>query len=369
MQAMARRGIPAVETLAGGNMSGAQIARRLMMRTRYRMERRALLGGATALGLAAVPGARVGVAQTLDRLVFQTDWRAQAEHGGFYQAVATGIYRRHGIECEIRQGGPQQNPAQLLVAGRVDAIMGNGFQALNFVRENIPFLCIGAIFQKDPQILMTHEGNGINGFEGMRGRPILVGSSGRVTYWPFLRARFGFTDDQIRPYTFNIQPFLADRMAIQQGFLSSEPFSAMQAGARPRVFLIADVGYQNYNNTVLVGRRMVEHRGDVLQRFMNASIEGWVEYMAGRDNAAADALITRDNPEMNAERIAYAIRVMNEMGIVMSGDAERLGIGAMTDARWESFFQSGRDAGLYPAGMDVKLAYDLRFVNNRVGLT
>lgn len=339
------------------------------MRTRYRIERRALLGGSTALALAAVPGARVGVAQSLDRVIFHTDWRAQAEHGGFYKAVADGIYRRHGIECEIRMGGPQQNPAQLLLAGRVDAIMGNGFQALNFVRENIPFLCVGAIFQKDPQILMTHEGNGIERFEDMRGRPVLIGAAGRVTFWPFLKARFGFTDDQIRPYTFNIQPFLADRMAIQQGFLSSEPFSAIQAGVRPRVFLIADAGYENYNNTVLVSRRMVDTRGEVLQRFMTASIEGWAGYMAGRDNAAADAAIIRDNPEMNAERIAYAIRVMNEMGIVMSGDAERLGIGAMTDARWESFYSSCRDAGLYPAGMDFKRAYDLRFVNQRVGLT
>ncbi|WP_027283318.1 ABC transporter substrate-binding protein [Rubritepida flocculans] len=339
------------------------------MRTRYRIERRALLGGGVALSLAAVPGARVPHAQPLDRITFQTDWRAQAEHGGYYQAVAAGIYRRHGIECEIRMGGPQQNPAQLLIAGRVDAIMGNGFQALNFARENIPFLCIGAIFQKDPQILMTHEGNGITRFEDMRGRPILVGAAGRTTYWPFLRARFGFTDEQIRPYTFNIQPWLADRMAIQQGFLSSEPFSAIQAGARPRVFLIADAGYENYNCTINVSRRMVEERGDLLQRFVNATIEGWTQYMRRQDIEGANRLIMRDNPEMTQERIDYAIRVMNEMGIVMSGDAERLGIGAMTDARWESFYNATRDAGVNPPGMDFRRAYDLRFVNKRVGLS
>jgi NitT/TauT family transport system substrate-binding protein len=339
------------------------------MRTRYRIERRALLGGGVALSLAAVPGARVPYAQTLDRITFQTDWRAQAEHGGYYQAVAAGIYRRHGIECEVRMGGPQQNPAQLLVAGRVDAIMGNGFQALNFVRENIPFLCVGAIFQKDPQILMTHEGNGINRFEDMRGRPILVGAAGRTTYWPFLRARFGFTDEQIRPYTFNIQPWLADRMAIQQGFLSSEPFSAIQAGARPRVFLIADAGYENYNCTINVSRRMVEERGDLLQRFINATIEGWTQYMRRQDIEAANRLIIRDNPEMTNERIDYAIRVMNEMGIVTSGDAATLGIGAMSAARWESFYNTTRDAGIYPPGMDFRRAFDLRFVNKRVGLS
>lgn len=339
------------------------------MRTRYRVERRALLTGGVGLALVAVPGARIGRTQSLDRVSFQTNWRAQAEHGGYYQAVANGIYRRAGIECDLRMGGPQQNPAQLLLAGRVDMIMSNGFQALNYVRENIPFLAIASIMQKDPQVLMTHEGNGINSFEDMRGRPILVGASGRVTYWPFLRARFGFTDEQIRPYTFNIQPWLADRMSIQQGFLSSEPFSALQAGARPRVFLIADAGYENYQTTIDISQRMVNERSDLVQRFVNATIEGWAQYMRKENIEAANRLIIRDNPEMTMERIDYAIDSMNRNGIVMSGDAERLGIGAMTHERWERFYNGMRDAGLYPAGMDFRRAYDLRFVNRRVGLS
>jgi NitT/TauT family transport system substrate-binding protein len=339
------------------------------MRTRYRIERRALLTGGTALTLAAVAGARVGVAQSLDRFVYHTDWRAQAEHGGFYHALASGLYRRAGLDVEIRMGGPQMNPSQLLLAGRVDAIMGNGFLGLNFVRENVPFLVVAAMFQKDPQVLMTHEGNGIERFEDMRGRPILVGAAGRTSYWPFLRARFGFTDEQIRPYTFNIQPWLADRNSIQQGFLSSEPFSAIQAGARPRVFLIADAGYDNYNCVIATSRRMVDERPEVLQRFVNASIEGWSQYMRSQDVGAANAAIMRDNPEMTQERINYAVRVMNEMGIVMSGDAQSMGIGAMTDARWERFYNTMRDAGVYAPGLDVRRAYDLRFVNRRVGLS
>jgi len=339
------------------------------MRTRYRIQRRALLGGGTALALAAVPGARVGLAQSLDRVSFQTNWRAQAEHGGYYQAVAAGIYRRHGLEVDLRAGGPQQNPAQLLLAGRVDFIMSSGFQALSYVRENIPFLTIGSIMQKDPAILMTHEGNGINRFEDMRGRPILVGAGGRATYWPFLRARFGFTDEQVRPYTFNIQPWLADRMAIQQGFLSSEPFSAIAAGMRPKAFLIADAGYENYQTTIDVSQRMVNDRPDVVQRFVNATMEGWSQYMRGENVAAANAMIIRDNPEMDQSRIDYAVRVMNEQGIVLSGDALQLGIGAMTDARWQSFYNSTRDVGLNPSNLDFKKAYDLRFINKRVGLT
>lgn len=339
------------------------------MRSRFRIERRATLAGGATFALVAVAGARVPVAQSLDRVSFQTNWLAQAEQGGYYQAVAAGIYRRHGIECDLRMGGPQQNLAQLLLAGRVDMVMSNGFQALSYVRENLPFLTIAAIMQKDPQILMSHEEAGISGFEQMRGRPLLIGAGGRITYWPFLRARFGFTDDQIRPYTFNLQPFLADKGAIQQGFLTSEPFSAMQAGARPRVHLIADAGFPNYQTTIDISRRMVEQKADVVQRFVNATIEGWAQYMRGQDVEAANRRIMRDNPEMTAERIAYAVRVMNERGIVFSGDAETLGIGAMTDARWADFYTIMRDAGAAPPGLDIRRAYTLQFVNKRVGLT
>ena len=335
--------------------------------TKYRIERRTLLGGALGFALVPVPGAKVS-AQTLDRVSFQTNWRAQAEHGGYYHAVAAGIYRRYGIEAEIRMGGPQMNPAQLLLAGRVDMIMSGGLTALNYVRENIPFLCIAAIMQKDPQILMTHEGNGINSFEDMRGRPIMIGAVARTTFWPFLRRRFGFTDEQIRPYTFNIQPFLADRMAIQQGFLSSEPFAAIQGGARPRTFLIADAGYPNYQTTIDISRRMVTERADLVQRFVNATIEGWTQYMTGQGIEAANALIKRDNPEMTDERIAYAIRVMNEQGIVKSGDALTLGVGAMTAARWQTLYNTMVEVGVLPAGLDVTRAYSLDFVNKRVGL-
>lgn len=334
------------------------------MRTRYRIERRTLGG----LALSVVAGARVGVAQSLDRVSFHTNWRAQAEQGGYYQAVAAGIYRRHGLEVDLRQGGPQLDPVRLMLAGRVDMIMSNGFQALTYVRENVPALTIAAMMQKDPQVLMTHAGNGINSFEDMRGKPILVGSGGRVTYWPFLKARFGFTDEQVRPYTFNLQPFLVDRMAIQQGFLSSEPLSARQAGANPRTFLIADAGYDNYQTTIDINRSFMDQKAEVVQRFVNASIEGWTEYMKAQDIAAANRLIIRDNPEMTEDRIAYAIRAMNEAGIVVSGDATTLGVGAMTDIRWERFYNTMRDAGVYPAGLDFKKAYDLRFVNKRVGL-
>jgi NitT/TauT family transport system substrate-binding protein len=337
------------------------------MGTKYRIHRRNLLAGGTAFSLVPVAGAPAS-AQLLDRVVFQTDWRAQAEHGGYYQAVAAGIYRRHGIDCDLRQGGPQLNPAQLLVAGRVDMIMSNPFQPLNYVRDNIPFLCIAAIFQKDPVILMTHEEAGIDRFEKMRGRPIAISAASRVTHWPFLRSRFGFDDSQIRPKAASLQPFMADKNSIYQGIVSSEPFAAMQAGAHPRVHMLADAGYEAYNTTVDISAKLVTEKRDLVQRFIDATIEGWTEYMKGQDIAAANALIKRHNPEMPDEMLAYGLKVMRERGMVLGNEAAMLGIGAMTHERWDRFYSTMRETGVYPAGLDIRRAYSLDFVNRKVGV-
>ena len=333
----------------------------------WRLNRRAALGlaGSAAL-LTALP--RRPSAQTLDKVSFHTDWRAQAEHGGYYQAIAAGIYRKHGIECEVRQGGPSLNIGQLLLAGRVDMIMSNSFAAFTYARENAPFHCIAAIFQKDPQVLIGHPGTGL-GFNNLRNKTLLIGAGGRVTYWPYLRKRFGLRDEQLRPYTFNFAPFLADRNVVQQGFLSSEPYAIKQAlGRMPEVLLLADAGYGSYQTTIDISSRMAAEKKDLVQRFVNASFEGWAQYLKGGPAiAAANELIKKHNPDMSDDKIEYAIQVMNERGIVLSGDALQLGIGAMTDARWQHFYESMVDVDVLPKGLDVRKAYSLEFVNKGVG--
>src|ERR1700704_1899707 len=322
-----------------------------MTMTKYRIDRRkalGLMGG--AVSLAAVPGVRVS-AQTLDKVSYLTNWRAQAEHGGFYLAATNGLYKKHGIECDLRQGGPQQNPSQLLLGGRVDMIMSNSFEGINYAKENI-----------------SHPGVGHASFEQLKGAPILIGAGGRNSYWPFLKAKFGFTDEQARPYTFNMAPFLADKQVSQQGFVSSEPYVIMQAGVQPVVHLIADAGFDNYNTTINISRKMAEEKKDVVQRFINATLEGWAEYMKGGPAIeAANAQIRRDNPDMTDDKMAYALKVMNERGIVKSGDALKLGVGAMTDERWKRFYETMTAAGAFPPGIDYKQAYSLEFVNKGVG--
>jgi NitT/TauT family transport system substrate-binding protein len=338
------------------------------MNTKYRVDRRkalGVLGG--AVSLVAVPGARA-FAQSLDKVSYQTNWRAQAEHGGFYLARENGIYKKHGIDADIRMGGPQQNPSQLLLGGRVDMIMSNSFEGINYVKENLPFLVIASIFQKDPQVIISHPNVGHDSFEQLKGKPILIGAGGRTSYWPFLKARFGFTEEQARPYTFNMAPFLADKQLSQQGFLSSEPYVIMQAGVQPVVHLIADAGFGNYNTTINISKKMVEEKKDVVQRFVNASLEGWAEYMKGGEAIkAANAAIKKDNPDMDDAKMDYALKVMNERGIVKSGDALKLGIGAMTDERWKTFYEQMTAAGAFPPGIDYKKAYSLDFINKGVG--
>jgi NitT/TauT family transport system substrate-binding protein len=333
--------------------------------TRSRFGARILFALVAGLAAGGLPAA--GNAETLEKVSFQTNWRAQAEHGGFYQALATGIYKKYGLDAEIRMGGPQQDPSALLLAGKVDFIMSNAFAGFNYAKEKLPFVVIASMFQKDPQVLISHPGAGNDKLEQMKGKPVLIGAAARTSYWPFLRAKFGFTDDQIRPYTFNMAPFLADKNAIQQGFLSSEPFAIQLAGVKPVVHLLADAGFENYQTTVNTSRKLIAEKPDYVQRFINASIEGWYSYIYG-DPAPANALIKKDNPDMTDEKIAYAIKAMKEYGIVDSGDSKKYGIGAMTDERWTSFFKVNVQAGIYPADLDYKKAYTLQFVNKKVGM-
>jgi NitT/TauT family transport system substrate-binding protein len=320
---------------------------------------------AAALVCAVLALARGASAETVN---FGTDWKAEAEHGGFYQAVATGIYKKHGLEVNLRPGGPQVNHAQLLAAGVLDFnIASNSFVPLNFAQEKIPMVAVAAIFQKDPSVLIAHPGRGDDSLAALKGKPIMIGSDTRVTSWLFLKQKFGYTDDQIRPYTFSAAPFLADPKAIQQGYLTSEPFVIEKEGVKPVVMLLADAGYSSYGALIETSQKLAQDKPDLVQRFVNASIEGWYSYLYD-DPGPANALIKKDNPEMTDALLAYGRDKMKEYGIVDSGDAKQSGIGAMTEARWRDFFDTMVKAGLYPADSDFRKAFTLQFVNQKVGI-
>ena len=326
------------------------------------VQTRPLIFALQLLVLAALPAA------ALDKVTLATNWKAEAEHGGFYQAIATGIYKRYGLDVTLRMGGPQVNNPQLLAAGVVDFNVGSSsFAALNYVKAKVPMVTVAAMFQKDPQVLLSHPGQGNDTLAALKGKPILIAPAARLTFWNFLKVRFGYTDSQIRTYTFNTAPFLADKKAIQEGYLTSEPFTLRKAGVSPVVHVLADHGFDSYSTTIECSWKLVRENPDRVRRFVDASIEGWYSYLYG-DPKPANALIRRDNPEMTDELLAYGREAMKRHGVVDSGDAKTLGIGAMTDARWQRFAADMIKAGVYPANLDWKRAYTLQFVNRKVGV-
>jgi NitT/TauT family transport system substrate-binding protein len=302
-----------------------------------------------------------------DPITFGIDWRAEAEYGGYYQALAKGFYEKRGLTVTIREGGPQVNHMQLLMAGRLDFNLGGG-RAIEFVQNNLPYVAIAAIFQKDPAVLIAHPGQGNDSFPALKGKPIEIAPDARQSWWRFLAAKYGYTDAQTKLYTFNMAPFLADKSMVQQGYLGSEPFVIRQMGGiEPVVLLIADGGYKGYGNIITAGRKIVDEKPDLVRRFVDASVEGWYSFLYD-DPAPANGLIKQANPEMSDALLEYGRTVMKQHGIVDSGDALTLGIGAMTAERWREFYRGMVGVGVYPDGIDVDRAYVTGFVNHRVGI-
>jgi NitT/TauT family transport system substrate-binding protein len=310
--------------------------------------------------IAACLGGSALAQQPLTEVTFGTNWIAQGEHGGYYQAVADGTYEKYGLKVTIVPGGPRASNRMLMTVGKLDFYMGGSMiQAFSAVEKNIPTIVVAAHFQKEPQVLLSHPGQGLDTFADLKkSNDILLSKDGVATFFQWMKVEYGF----------NPAPFLANKASVQQGYVTSEPLTIEKAaGFKPNVFLLADHGFSTYSTTVETRREVVEKNPDLVQRFVDASTIGWYHYLYG-DNTKAKELIKRDNPEMTEELLAYSRTKMKEYGIVDSGDTASLGIGAMTDARMKDFFDKMVKAGLFKADLDYRQAYTLRFVNKGVGL-
>jgi len=319
-------------------------------------------------GFAATLGAS-SVALAADKVTFGTNWLAEAEHGGYYQAVVDGTYAKYGLDVTILPGGPQANNRMLLVTSKIDFYMGgNMIQAFEAVEQNIPTIVVAAAFQKDPQIFMSHPGVGLDKWTDLTKAPAFVGKEGLASFYQWMRVAYGFKEENVKPYNFNAAPFIADKNSIQQGYLTSEPYEVeKQGGFKPNIFLLADQGYSTYATTIEARSETVAKNPDLVQRFVDASTIGWYHYLYG-DNSKANAAIKKDNPDITDDQIAFSIGKMKEYGVADSGDTLKLGMGAMTDARMKDFFDILVKAGVVKADVDYKKAYTLQFVDKGVGL-
>ncbi len=304
-----------------------------------------------------------------DKVSFGTNWLAEAEHGGYYQALVDGTYAKYGLDVTIVPGGPQADNELLLAAGKLDFYMGgNLLLAFDAVEHNVPIVVVAAHFQKDPQIMMSHPGVGLDNWSDLPKATAYVGKEGLASFYRWMESACGFKEDNVKPYTFNAGPFIADKNSIQQGYVTSEPFAVERQGHfKPNVFLLADHGYSTYATTIETRADMVAKHPDVVQRFVDASTIGWYHYLYG-DNAKANAQIKKDNPDITDEQIAFSIAEIKQHGLVDSGDTLKLGIGAMTDDRVQNFYEQMVKAGVVKPGLDYKKAYTLQFVDKGVGL-
>jgi NitT/TauT family transport system substrate-binding protein len=324
----------------------------------------------TVVLVALVMGLSPGRAQTaLDKVSFGTNWVAEAEHGGFFQAVADGTYQKYGLDVTIVPGGPNDNNRMLLIAGKLDFFMAaNTLMSFDAVANNVPVVTVAAIFQKDPQVLLTHPESKIARLEDLKPLTLFVSKEGISSYFQWLKSEYGFSEEKVRPYTFNPQPFLANKQSAMQGYVTSEPYAIEKsAGFKPGIILLADYGFNTYSTLIETRGDLIDKKPDLVQRFVDASLVGWYNYLYG-DNAAANAMIRKLNPEMTDALIAYSIARMKEYGIIDSGDTLRDGIGAMTDARMASFFDKMVRAHVVGPDIDYRKAYTLRFINKGVGL-
>src|SRR6202790_5259573 len=331
----------------------------------------ALLSQALIVGLATMMSVLSPAAAqtTLDKVSFGTNWVAEAEHGGFFQAVADGTYNKYGLDVTIVPGGPNDNNRMLLIAGKIDFFMAaNTLMSFDAVTNHVPVITIAAIFQKDPQVFLTHPESKVSKIEELKPLTLFVSKEGITSYFQWLKSEYGFSEEKGKPYTFNPQPFLADKQSAMQGYVTSEPFAIEKAAKfKPGIILLADYGFNTYSTLVETRRDLIDKQPDLVQRFVDASMIGWYNYLYG-DNAPANAMIKKLNPEMTDELLAYSLNKMKEYGIVDSGDTLRDGIGAMTDDRAASFFDKMVRAGVERPGIDFRKAYTLRFVNKGVGL-
>ena len=297
-----------------------------------------------------------------DKVTFLSSWYAQAEHGGFYQALAKGIYKKHGLDVTMRMGGPQVNGMQLMMAGQADMHMGYDFQVLKSLEQGLTPITVATSFQHDLQGMMTHED--VKSLGDLKGKTILVATAGRSSWWPWLKAKYGYTDDQARPYTFNLQPFFADKSLAQQAYLSSEPLQAEKNGIKAKFFLFAHDSFPPYGTTIVATHRMVNEKPDIVARFVRASMEGWKSYLEEGITAAGNELIKKDNPNMRDDQIGYGIAKLKEYKLVTGGDAAKMGIGAMTDERWKKTYDYMVSAELLKPDVNYRLAYTTQFVKD-----
>ncbi|HEX2099603.1 MAG TPA: ABC transporter substrate-binding protein [Candidatus Synoicihabitans sp.] len=288
-----------------------------------------LLGGCAREPKSGAPGTAGAPPRTAIRL--QTDWYPQAEHGGFYQALAKGFYAEAGLDVTILPGGPGPRTPQKVIGGAADIAMYRSDDIIVHAATGLPFVFLAAFMQHDPQAILVHDSSPVRTFADLDGKSVMaIPGSNWIQY---LQQRYDISF-RLVPLNWGIAQFLADKTFIQQCFITNEPYYVRQQGAQPRTLLIAGSGYDPYRGLFTTQRFWRENR-EAVRAFVAASLRGWEDFMTG-DPTPAKKLIAARNEQMTDEFMDYSIAAMRDHELVHGDPARGERLGLITRERLEA---------------------------------
>ncbi|WP_348550249.1 ABC transporter substrate-binding protein [Acidithiobacillus sp.] len=308
-----------------------------------------------------IPLFSVGLAEGDTTVVFGTQWFAEAQQGGFYEALANGVYKKYGLNVIIKMGGPNINGQQLLSAGQYQFYQGRGINQLVALDHKLPLVTVAAFFQKSPDCIYAHD-DIRNPYQLANEKyKILVAPDDMQSWWPWAIRKFGYKASQAGVYTGSIIPFLANKNIAQQGYYGAEDFMIMKSGEKFRTFLLTDYGYPEYSGTIQTTDNMVRHHPGIVKRFVEASLIGWKEYL--QNPAPGNFLIRKANPKQTSDQLAYSMKTIVDGQLLEDAKAKSVGIGIMTARRWKRIFKMAVHNGLVNKHLLWRKAFTLTFIN------
>jgi NitT/TauT family transport system substrate-binding protein len=323
-----------------------------------RISRRRMVAGGLALG--GLTGLRSRPARAATKNRVMTKWFAEAEHGGLYHAAAADLYDKAGLDVELKPGGFGLNGIQMMAGGELDITMSYDMAILSSYEKGVPVKAIFTCFQFDLIGIMTRPD--VNSLAELKGRKVYFSQSGFVTYWPWLKKKYGFTDDMAGPKGQNLQTFMSDPTSAVAGYITSEPYIAEQQKMPTKFFLFADEGYPSYSNTMVTNDTFIENNREAVATFTRVSVEGLKAYM--QDPTIGNELIKKLNPKMDDGQINFGLAKMREVKAIEAGDAATMGIGIITEERWKKTRDFLVEANLLKADTDYKQSMTTEFIKN-----
>jgi NitT/TauT family transport system substrate-binding protein len=275
-------------------------------------------------------------------LAIALNWKPEPEFGGIYEARRSGAFAKPGLEVEIT-GGPGAPVVQMVESGQVAVGVVAADEVVIARDRGSDVVAIYAIYQTNPQGIMVHASRGVDSLEALfasDGGTLAVEPG--LAYVKYLERRYDLSRFRIVPYGYSVAPFLADPRMAQQVFVTAEPIAARRLGADPKVFLIADSGFNPYAGVLIVkGARLRERRGE-LADFVGALREGWRAYLD--DPGPTNEEMGRLNPEMDAETFRLAAQA--QAPLVEDAFTREHGLGAMSLERWTELARQLRELEL-----------------------